>query len=107
MAGAFRCHHRSAKKGEGLTDWIGGHVWALQYFGTVPEILVPDNLKTGVTNAHRYEPTLNRTYRGWAGHYGMAIVPAPPGTAPGQGQSRSRRSGRGTLDSGPIAPSAQ
>lgn len=35
----------------------------------------PDNLKSGVTKAHRYEPDLNPTYQDMAAHYGIAIVP--------------------------------
>ena len=42
----------------------------------VPEILVPDNLKSGVTRPCRYEPDINRTYEEMAAHYGVAVVPA-------------------------------
>jgi transposase len=42
----------------------------------VPEVRVPDNLKGGVTAAHRYEPDLNPTYQALALHYGVAVVPA-------------------------------
>lgn len=38
--------------------------------------MVPDNLRSGVSNAHRYEPDLKPTYRDMAGHYGVAVVPA-------------------------------
>jgi hypothetical protein len=34
-------------------------VRALAYFGGVPEIAVPDNLKSGVSGVHRYEPEVN------------------------------------------------
>ena len=44
----------------------------------MPEIAVPDNPKTGVTKACRYEPELNRTYQEMAAHYGVAVVPARP-----------------------------
>jgi transposase len=44
--------------------------------GGVPEVLVPDNLKAAVTQVHRYEPVLNRTYADLAQHYGVAVVPA-------------------------------
>ncbi len=36
---------------------------------------VPDNLKSGVNKAHRYEPDLNPTYQDMAGHYGVGFVP--------------------------------
>lgn len=61
-----------------LPDWIGGHIDAFEFFGGVPEIAVPDNPKTGVTKACRYEPDLNRTYQEMAAHYGVAVVPARP-----------------------------
>lgn len=57
-------------------DWIGSHVRAFAYFGGVPEIVVPDNLSSGVRRAHRYEALPNRTYRDMASHYGTAIIPA-------------------------------
>ena len=61
-----------------MEDWIGSHVRAFEYFGAVPEIVVPDNLKSGVNKPHRYEPRLNRTYREMGEHYGVAILPARP-----------------------------
>jgi transposase len=44
----------------------------------VTEIVVPDNLKSGVTKTCRYEPGVNVTYEEMAGHYGVAVVPARP-----------------------------
>ncbi|WP_455289862.1 IS21 family transposase, partial [Cupriavidus necator] len=59
-----------------LEDWIGSHVRALKFFGGCAEILVPDNLKSGVHKADFYDPVLNRTYGDLAKHYGAAIIPA-------------------------------
>jgi transposase len=42
----------------------------------VPALLVPDNLRSGVSRARRYEPLLNRTYSETAAHYGTVILPA-------------------------------
>ena len=61
---------------QGLADWIGAHMRAFEFMGGVPEIVVPDNLKSGVTKACRYEPSVNRTYEEMASHYGVAVVPA-------------------------------
>jgi len=61
---------------ESLPTWIGCHVRAFEYFGGVPEIVVPDNLKSGVKSPDRYEPELNPTYADWAQHYGCAVIPA-------------------------------
>src|SRR5271169_653885 len=61
-----------------LPCWIGSHIRALEYFGGLPMLVVPDNAKTGVTKACRYEPDLNPTYSEMAAHYGVAVLPARP-----------------------------
>lgn len=61
---------------QGLSDWISSHIRTLEYLGGVPEVIVPDNLKSGVTRACRYEPDLNATYHDFAVHYDTAILPA-------------------------------
>jgi transposase len=61
---------------EDLETWVGCHVRALEFFGGVPELLVPDNLKSGVLSPNRYEPDLNPTYAELAQHYGTAVLPA-------------------------------
>ena len=61
-----------------LPDWIGSHVRSLEYFGCVPHILVPDNLKSGVNEASYYEPEINPTYADMAEHYGCAVIPTRP-----------------------------
>lgn len=59
-----------------LPDWISSHINMFEYFGGTTEIIVPDNLKAGVTKAHRYDPDINANYQNFAEHYGIAIVPA-------------------------------
>ena len=49
---------------------------ALYYYGGVPQAIVPDNLKSAVTKASRYEATLNEEFRRFAEHYGMVAHPA-------------------------------
>lgn len=61
-----------------LPDWLGSHVRALEFFGGAPRLLVPDNLKSGVTKACRYDPDLNPSYQQFGAHYGVAILPARP-----------------------------
>jgi transposase len=48
------------------------------FLGGVPKVVVPDNLKSAVFKADRFDPGLNRTYAEMAGHYGTAILPARP-----------------------------
>lgn len=50
----------------------------LEFYGAVPAILVPDNLRVGVTKADRYEPQLQRSYEEMASHFGMTVIPARP-----------------------------
>ncbi len=61
---------------QGLPDWIGSHNRAFAFFGGSVEILVPDNLKSGVTKPCRYEPDINPTYSELAEHYSVAVIPA-------------------------------
>lgn len=57
-------------------NWIRAHVNAFQHFGGLPLILVPDNDKSAVTAANRYDPELNKTYWEMAEYYGVAVIPA-------------------------------
>ncbi len=59
-----------------LPDWIGSHVRALEFYGGCTELWVPDNLRSGVSKAARYEPDINPTYHDLADHYGVAVLPA-------------------------------
>jgi transposase len=61
-----------------LPDWIASHVRAYRFFGAVPTLTIPDNLRSGVKSADRYEPLLNETYEEMAAHYGTAVLPARP-----------------------------
>jgi transposase len=74
--GASNYTYAEATWSQSLPDWIGSHVRALNFFGGLPEIIVPDNLKSGVTSPCRYEPELNPTYRDFADHYNLSVIPA-------------------------------
>jgi len=76
VLGASSYTYAEATWTQGLADWIGAHLRSFEFLGGTPEILVPDNLKSGVTRACRYEPDLNRTYEEMATHYGVAVIPA-------------------------------
>jgi len=79
MLGASNYTYSEATWSQSLPDWISSHVRALTYLGGAPEVLVPDNLKSGVTSPHLYEPDLNPTYQEMARHYRVAVVPARSG----------------------------
>jgi len=76
VLGASNFTYAEATWTQGLADWTGSHVRTLTFFGGVPEIIVPDNLKSGVSKTCRYEPEINPTYQDLASHYSVAIVPA-------------------------------
>lgn len=74
--GASNYTYAEASLTQSLPDWIDSHVRALAFLGGVPELIIPDNLKSGVNKACRYEPDLNPTYLDMANHYETAVIPA-------------------------------
>lgn len=58
-----------------VPDWIQAHNAMFAYFGGVPIMTVPDNLKSAIIKPGS-EPTLNRNYAGLCEHYGTTILPA-------------------------------
>jgi transposase len=76
VLGASSYTYAEATWTQQLPDWIGSHVRAFEFLGGVSELLVPDNLRSGVAKAHRYEPDLNPTYADLASHYGVVVLPA-------------------------------
>lgn len=76
VLGASNYTYCEATWTQGLSDWIASHVRMLEHFQSVPEILVVDNLRSGVTRSHRYEPLIHATYADLAAHYGIAVLPA-------------------------------
>ncbi len=65
----FTCSQKSE-------DFLSSHVRMLEFFGGTAQTVSPDNLKSAVTRAHRYDPVLNPAYTKLASHYGFAVVPA-------------------------------
>lgn len=59
-----------------LESWITAHIHAFEFYGGVTRVLVPDNLKTGVTKASRTDPIINQSYQEMAEHYQTTIIPA-------------------------------
>ncbi|MBC7337370.1 MAG: IS21 family transposase, partial [Clostridia bacterium] len=76
VLGASNYTYAEATWSQQIEDWIGSHVRALAFFGGVPEAIVPDNLKSGVNKACRYEPDINPTYHDLARHYQTVVLPA-------------------------------
>jgi transposase len=78
VLGASNYTYAEATDTQRSADFIQSHSHAVEFLTGVPALIVPDQLKTGVRDACRYEPVLQRTYEEWAAHYQTAILPARP-----------------------------
>jgi transposase len=76
VLGASNYTYAEATWSQSLPDWIASHVRAFDFFGGVAEVVVPDNLKSGINKACFYEPDINPTYQDMATHYNTVILPA-------------------------------
>lgn len=77
--GASNYTFAEATFSQDLPSWIQSHVHAFEFFNGAAAILIPDNLKTGVTHPCRYEPDINPTYSDLAEHYGTVVIPTRVG----------------------------
>lgn len=78
VLGASSYTYAEATYTQSLPDWIASHQRALAFYGGVPALLIPDNLKSAIDLADRYEPGINATYADLAAHYATAVLPARP-----------------------------
>jgi transposase len=78
VLGASSYTYAEATRDQQMEAWLQAHIHALEFYGGAPTLVVPDNTKTAVTRACRYDPDLNPTYQEFAVHYGMGVVPARP-----------------------------
>jgi transposase len=78
VLGASNFTYAEATWTQTLPDWIGAHGRMFRFFGGVPKLVVPDNLKAGVNRASFYDPEINRSYGMMAAHYGVGVLPARP-----------------------------
>jgi transposase len=73
VLGASSYTYAEATRDQQLQAWIQAHIHTLEFFGGVPTLAVPDNTKTAVTRACRYDPDLNPTYQELAIDYHIAV----------------------------------
>lgn len=78
VLGASSYTYAEATRDEQMMSWLSAHMHAFEFFGGVTKLMIPDNTKTGVNRACRYDPDLNPTYQEMAMHYGIGVVPARP-----------------------------
>lgn len=76
--GATNYTYVEACESQKQESWLSAHANAFEFFGGVPKLLVPDNLKAAVTRADKHLPVLQENYARLARHYGTAIMPARP-----------------------------
>lgn len=76
--GASNYTYAEATRTQQKADWIQSHINAFDFFGGVPDVLVPDNLRSAVTKTCRYEPVINESYQHLAQHYKTTVIPARP-----------------------------
>lgn len=78
VLGASSYTYAEATWSQRTPDWIASHVRAFEFIGGVTDMVVPDNLKSAVTKACRYDPDINPTYQALAAHYQTVVAPARP-----------------------------
>jgi len=101
--GASHYTYAEAVASEGLEDWILAHIRMFAFPGGVAKAIVPDNPKSAVIRADRFDPGAEQNIRrdGRALWHRHSVRPATQ--TPGQGEGGSRRPGGATLDSGMVA----
>ena len=78
ILGGSQFHYVEATKSQRTEDFVGGVSNSIHYFGGVPKVLIPDNLKSAVTTASNFQPALNETVLSMANHYKTTVCPARP-----------------------------
>jgi transposase len=78
VLGASNYTFAEAFANQQLESWIDAHCHAFAFFGGVTELVIPDNVRTGVSRPCYYEPQIHRTYAEMAAHYGTVVLPARP-----------------------------
>jgi len=89
VLGASNYTYAEVTRTQKLADFVGSTIRSFEYFRDVPEVVVPDQLRSAVSGPDRYEPDINPTYLEMAQHYGVTVIPAAE-KAEGQSQSRRR-----------------
>jgi len=101
--GASSFTYAEATATQRVPDFLASHVRTFEYLGGVAAAVVPDQLKSGVTTACRYEPGVQRAYEELAQHYGTAILPARPGKPRDKAKVEVAVPGGRALDPGAAA----
>jgi transposase len=76
ILGASQMTYVEASPSQKKEDFVASVANALEFYGGVPQAIVPDNLKSAVTTPNRYEADLNTTFQDFSLHYGTTVLPA-------------------------------
>ena len=76
--GASNYTYACATARQTTADWVGAQIQALEFFGGVPRLIVPDQARALIKKPDRYDPQPNRLYDEFATHYGCALLAARP-----------------------------
>ena len=79
VLGGSQYVYAEASWSQRIVDFLGSHVNMFEYFGGVPQSIVPDNLKSAVIKAYRHDPTMNESYLQLCRYYGTTPWPARAG----------------------------
>ena len=90
--------YAEATRDQQLSAWISAHIHAFEYFSGAPRLLVPDNLRTGVSRACRYDPDVNPHLPRVCDALRRGSRAGAPSSSERQGQGRSRCASCRTLD---------
>jgi len=72
---ASNCTYAEATATQQSEEFIAAHTHMVEYFCGASAVVVPDQLKSGVSRPYRYGPDVQRTYQEWAEHYGTVVIP--------------------------------
>lgn len=78
VLGASNFTFAEATRTQSRDDFIASTARAFEYFGGVPEVTVPDQLRSAVSGPDRLDPDINPVFAEFAEHYGTAVIPARP-----------------------------
>ncbi|MEI8158836.1 MAG: IS21 family transposase [Burkholderiales bacterium] len=78
VLGASSYTYACATQAQKVENWVLCTIAALEHFGGVPRLLVPDQPRTVSTRPDRYEPTAQRLFAEMCAYYSVALLPARP-----------------------------
>ncbi len=74
--GASNYIYLEATWSQTLPDWTMSHVRMFEHLGGSPRLVIPDNLRSAISKADRYDPDITPAFYHMLAHYGAACMPA-------------------------------